>query len=351
MGLFMPDWRDSHLTPAQKNRVIRKIASMGNQKKLAGIAREAKDRRIRTAAAEKLEEAGLLTEMAFSDPDREVREAAVRRLAGLDAEGALVKIAMECDDGGIGRSAADAVRSAENLARIAGEAAHGAARESAVGRVEDPDVLSAAMSDDYWGVRNAAVRKITDPEILRRAALTDPNSSTRAAAVENPALTDQAVLAEVATRNTEPSVALKAVESGKLKDPALLKKVAMESGNDLVRQKAVEMIDEAPILAAVAGAPGDKYHWAAWTAALKLSRIAPEQAVEPLVRLMELDRGEHLGREQLNEALHFLADRYRSSASDAVRKEISSLSGGRYGHSEVIGCQHGDTMMHFDLGS
>ncbi len=355
MGLFTPVYlkKNLDLDPRRKQKALDRVKAIRDPEKLAAVIREASCTAVRVQAVRNLEDTGILTGIALDESERkrEVREAAVRRLEQLGDGDALTKIAMETEDGGIGKQAAGAVEDGEKLIRICREAGMGPVRAAAVERIHDGETLKTAASDPYWGVREAALAKMSDPGILAHAALTDPDSSARGTAVRNPNLTDPEVLAEVAMNDCEPIVAESAVDGGKLTDPALLAKIALESRNVMARKAAVNRIDDPRVLAEVAGRMDGETHTVCWLAAVRLSRLDPGQAVAPLVRLMAADREKFIWKKELKEAVAFLKDQFLHSEDPEIRSAVKSLPSGWYGHNDNERCMHGDSSAHFDLYS
>ena len=64
-------------------------------------------------------------------------------------------------------------------------------------------------------------------------------------------------------------------------------KLALEDKEDHVRIAAIRKLDDAETLAKAAELPDKGWDCPGWEAALRLSQIAPERAVEPLVQMMK----------------------------------------------------------------
>jgi hypothetical protein len=76
MELFTPAWKSENLY-----RALYAVEKMTDQKKLAMVAKEAKNWKVRKAAVEKLTDQNMLADVAKTDSDSGVREAAVAKLA------------------------------------------------------------------------------------------------------------------------------------------------------------------------------------------------------------------------------------------------------------------------------
>ena len=366
MRLFTPFYmNDWNFQDPRRNRDIEKVKGVSNQRKLARIATRAPDDGYRTEAAAKLDDAALLERIALGDRRKFVRASAVKRLAVLGAEEALARIALRGDGprdfSDTAGEAANAMSDKERLAEIARSAPLADARRYAVAKLDDPEALRAAASDENEHVRAAALRRIDDPSVLARAALSGKGYSVdRMAAIRNPHLKDPSVLAEIAIHAEEPLMMKSAIEGGRITDPEALKRVALESASPWIRADAISQIEDVGMLSQIASAEctapdmypspmGFSRNVPAWAAALRLSRIAPELAVEPLVKLMLKDRDVDLDKDWRQEAIRFLIDRYTQSASGDIRDRIRALPNGMYGYSSGEDCSHCDSFVHFDL--
>lgn len=382
MGLFTPFYMKGNLTRKQLESAVSKVRGTGNTKKLARIALEAPESRLRMIAVEKLgHDAALILEVALKDDQSSIRKLAVQSLAQLGDEPALAKIAMNAseDNGRIetAAQAAEAVRNqallveiarkaplvmprrkaverlndAEALANVAVSDPNGYVRQDAVERVADQQVLCRiALEDDSWPVRRSAAKRISDPQLLCRIALEDKAADVRRVAVENEHLTDPDTLARIALGDSDDKVC--AAVTCKIDDPDLLGKIAL-TGYPSARLVAIERIDDVSILTGIADEE-TKDHTPNWAAALRLSQVAPSLAVEPLVQLMILDRHAHWHpgfpvRDFRERTVAFLTDRYKSTTDPAVREQIAALPNGWYGWADPDACMHYDETIHFDL--
>ena len=407
MGLFTPIYMKDNLNGAQLDKALAKVKALADPEKLANIFHGAPVERVRDAAAWQLAEIkappALLEEIALKAPDRFTREKAVTALNNADA---LIRIAVKDDSlmhnvgeaaikrlislgdrdalmraamapvGGLGTRAADAIDDRARLNEIALKSKSAHARRSAISRVSDPGTLIAAASDEDQWVRAYAIEKMDDPamlaaaafdpdinvrrvvaeriddrETLERIALEDASEEVRKRAVMNPALDDPATLAKIAVGDSGWSVRLEAVKKSEMTDQAALAKLALEDKEDHVRIAAIRKLDDAETLAKAAELPDKGWDCPGWEAALRLSQIAPERAVEPLVRLMKRDRksDNHHAKPAMVRAAAFLEERYRTAGPDE-RQAIAGLENGWYGvHERNAGCTHDDEIAHFDL--
>ena len=369
MGLFTPIYMKKNLSSAKWNKAYAVVRAMTDAERLTEIALKAPDEGIRKAAAEALNDPDALARVAIEDDsDRNrVGEAAIKRLIGLGDRDALTRAAMESREGW---RAVDVIDDEAQLAEIARKAKSGLARADAVGKVKDPAVLIAAASDTDAHVRRCAVARTDDVETLARAALEDADKEVRAAAAKNPALNDSAALAKVALGDGERAVREAAVENPGMTDQAALEKIALEDEWTSVRESAIRKLDGVPALERIANfkgkpetvsvlslATGKTYqaeaHRTCWTAALRLSEVAPDRAVEPLVKLMKMDRDstDDFYKRCMTDGAAFLEKHYRETADAAVRESIAGLENGRYGdyRSDSNSCSHTDGLAHFDL--
>jgi hypothetical protein len=124
---------------------------------LAGMARGDPDSAVRREAIRYLNDQELLLELAQpSNPDKEARKTAIRRLA---TESSVAELARDDPDAEI--------------------------RIVAVKQLNQPELLQdIAKSDKVKGVRLAAAARITDEDALAWIALNDPETTLRKAAVD-----------------------------------------------------------------------------------------------------------------------------------------------------------------------
>lgn len=169
---------------------------------------------IRMAAAFDITDPGLISRLATTDPDRGVRQIAIKKIVD---ESALAEIARKDPDDSI--------------------------RLEVVGRLtKNADLAHVAGKDGDVRIRLAAVLNpnLTDQELLARLALEDPAAGIRQAAVGK--LTDQAVLAQVALGEKDDDIRVTAIN--KLTDPEALSRVAAGDLDTPARRHARRRLTE-----------------------------------------------------------------------------------------------------------
>ena len=199
MGLldrFKPQPRWKHPDPAVRLAGVQDLAE-DDQDRLAAIARDDADPRVRRVAVSKLGSVAVLAEAVRRDADPQVREeaagvlldialgayeaaedvslAAVEGLTGLpaaDAEKQLVLVAKSARIERVARAALDRLgTNMRALGTIARRAEHAAIRLDSLQRLVDPaEIASTALRSDYKDVAVAAVERLDDPAVLRAAA-------------------------------------------------------------------------------------------------------------------------------------------------------------------------------------
>ena len=355
MGLFTPIYMKKKLNNAQWNKACAKVRSLTDAEKLTMIALNAPSETIRKTAVEALNDPGALARIAKEDDGSQSRvvEAAVKRLIDLGDRDALHRAAMESS---AGWRVLDSIDDESQLAEIARKAKSAVTRAGAVCKVKDRAVLIAAASDvDGW-VRRNAVAKTDDRETLVHAALEDADGRVREAAVKNPALDDPAVLAKVAFEDRERAVRQAAVGRPELIDQAVLARLALEGDSPGTRALAIKKLDDVSVLlkAIESNRRSDGgWGYTGWSAALRLSEIAPDSAIELLVKMMKSDRysKDEFRKACMVRAAAFLEKRYAETVDSNVRSAIAALPSDHYGEyrSDSNSCSHSDQIAHFDL--
>ena len=343
---------------------------------LEDIALRCKDSFARQKAIEALNDPDALVRVVLDEKNSEyvVSSAALDRLVALGNEKALMQVSMGKD--GHHKTVA-AIGDEAMLIEIARRSKSGYARAAAVRKLKDPDTLIAALSDENGMVRAAALERIDNPETLNAAAF-DPDQSVRKAvvqrirdcgtlarviredtewavreeAVKNPAMNDPEVLAKAALEDDHWGVRLEVIKKPELTDQAVLAKIVLNDDSDHVRGEAIRKLNDVPALLKATERADGNWDSSSWKAALKLSEIAPDEAIAPMVRLMQRDRGSmnSNSKDAMIRAADFLEKRYKEKGRPTDRKLIATLPDGWYGvHERHTECTHGDEIAHFDL--
>jgi hypothetical protein len=192
------------------------------------LAREDAEPRVRRAAVTRLDDVGLLEEIARTDPDEEVRQEAVRGLAGLAAE------------------SRDPARAGEAVRALVG-----------LGRTKELVVAARANADP--AVRRVIVERIDDQKALAAISRHAPDGATRLHALSR--VSDAAELAGVALKSEHTDSAVAALE--RLAAPDGLAAVAHHARNRVAARRArtrLRSLEEAqrPPEAAAAMSPDDR---------------------------------------------------------------------------------------------
>lgn len=180
------------------------------------------DSNVRMAAVETLTDQVVLAEIARTDENRKVCEAAFGKLTDQSILAGIARIGWE-----------------EDYVRVA-----------AIQKLADQALLAEiAKTDEKWVVREAAVRKMTDQSILAGIARKFlEEDHVRVAAVER--LTDQTLLAEIVQKESRKDVCLAAVK--RLTDQALLAEIAKTNEKWDVRMAAKNKVTDQTLLAGIA---------------------------------------------------------------------------------------------------
>jgi len=154
---------------------------------LHALAREDAEARVRRAAVTRIDEAGVLGEIARTDPDEDVRAEAVRGLAGLAAEAddplqamdavrqlmalgrtkEIVLVARDSSSADVRASVVDLLEDQKSLAAISRHAQDSSTRLRALARVSDAgEVLNVALKAEHTDAAVAALERMTDAESL-----------------------------------------------------------------------------------------------------------------------------------------------------------------------------------------
>ncbi len=330
------------------------VENIRNQAVLAALARDA-DFAARYTAIARLEDQGLLAELALGDANATARGAAARMLTD---PAALARVAVEDPDRFVRKDAVQNphMTDVEALAKVAladaDEYLRGKAVESP--HMTDTAVLAkAALEDPDHLVRWKALQNphMTDAAALAKIALEAPDDDLRRLAVKNPNLVDQAIFEKLSGEDSAVGQAAVA----RMTDVRALERIARESEDSQKPVIAVGWIGDVETLARIALDGDVKRAEARWNAALKLMELDPARAVGPAVALMkdpraqDDDLGPHL-TDLCKRAAEFLMQQYRDAADPAVREIIASVPNGRYGWYDDD-CNPRDRLerIHFDL--
>jgi len=170
-------------TDAQNTTAMRWAAAyrLKDQTVLAGIARKEQLPHLRREAVAKLADQTLLAVIAGdAGEDRDVRQAAIRRLTD---QAVLVEIVRNTKDGWFFRSAIGRLTDQKVLAEIAMKEENALGDYTAVRRLHDQALLAEVVKGGTdKGVRWAAVRKLTDKALLAEIAKDEKDEDLRKAA-------------------------------------------------------------------------------------------------------------------------------------------------------------------------
>ena len=317
-----PRWK--HADPSVRAAAVYDIGPEEGDA-LRALAREDADARVRRAAVTRLDDAAVLSEIARTDPDEDVRTEAIRGLAGLAAE---------ADDPS---AAADAVRYLLSLGRtkevlvVARASTSPAVREAIADLLDDQKALgSLSRHAPDASTRLRALARVTDEEELLKVALKSEHTDAAVAALERIDAAD--ALAGISQRARNKVAARRARTKLRDREEPQLPPAESPSMSSADRQRAVELVQRAEALVAMAD-PDEatakladvRLAWAEFQAdvvadpALEQQFESASDAVREAIaerqqeRVAEQQRAEALAREQ--------ADRI------AICNEIENLSG------------------------
>lgn len=206
-----PKWR--HPDPEVRLAAVRELGA-DDQSRLATVAREDADARVRRVAIKRLDDADVLAAVAEHDADPAIRELAAERTREL-------LVARACVDG------------------------PAAACEAALARLQDERSLVAVASTAAVDtVRHAALARVAGDRALREVVRHAADPAVRRDALAR--IDDASALRAVALGDTPPDLALQAVD--RITDPAILHAIAEHrNAAKAVRQRARARLPETPV--------------------------------------------------------------------------------------------------------
>ena len=179
-----PRWK--HADPAVRAAAVYELGPDEGDA-LRTLAREDAEARVRRAAVTRLDDIGLLGEIARTDPDEDVRADAVRGLAGLAAEATeagnateavrqlvglgrtkeVVVVARENPDRAVRMAVVELLEDAKSLGAVSRHAQDGQTRLRALARLADSEeILNVALKSEHTDAAVAALERIESPEAL-----------------------------------------------------------------------------------------------------------------------------------------------------------------------------------------
>ena len=226
-----------HPDPETRSAAVRRLGT-ADREVLVSIARTDADPRIRRIAVRKLDDAGIVADLARTDDDAGVRE---------EAAGFLLSVALEGQDEGAGSTALAALTESRDVAAVA----KGAVVES---------------------VRRIALGRLTDARTLAQVAKQAQDPAIRLAALER--VIDPALIADVALKSEHKEVALAAVEG--VQDRSLLEAIAARAKNRAAARRARARLEELPAPPPGA-ATAEERRWKRLQLCLGLEALAPSR--------------------------------------------------------------------------
>lgn len=232
---------DPQVRKTAKERLAGELRPRGSGEDAAEVVRMAKspDVETRLAAVQKLIDPALLAKLAEKDPDRQVREVAVDRLADHAdvSQAVLGRIAEKDKDERVRASAAALITDQKVLERLLRTSRVTSVRRHALENLEDkpidPSLLAwVAENDSDHDLRQEATGRLTDQVVLARLAKSSPSEEVRAAATSK--IEDQKLLGEIAIRDLNDWVYKAAITA--IKDDAVLA--------DIIRRRPEEDVLE-----------------------------------------------------------------------------------------------------------
>src|SRR5687768_9121149 len=320
-----PRWK--HADPAVRAAAVYDLGPDEGDA-LRALAREDAEARVRRAAVMRLDDVGVLGDIARTDPDEEVRAEAIRGLAGLAAESDEVARATE-----VVRQLLSLGRTKEVVV-IARENPHPEVRAAVVELMDDQKSLGAVSRHAQDGkTRLRALERLTDADEILNVALKSEQTDSAVAALERVDGAD--ALAAIAQRARSKVAARRArTKLRRLEEAALPPRedaaAAMKAED---RQRALTLLHRAESLVAVAD-PDEavsalaelRLAWAELSADLEVMDEALAQQFEAA---SEAVREAIAERQQEREAENERARALAREQSDrvAIVQEIEQLAG------------------------
>jgi len=180
----LPRWK--HADPTVRVSAVYELGP-DEADTLYALAREDAEARVRRAAVTRIDEAGVLGEIARTDPDEDVRAEAMRGLAGVAAEAddpmqavnavrqlialgrtkEIVLVARDSSSADVRASVVDLLEDQKSLAAISRHAQDSSTRLRALARLRAGDeVLNVALKAEHTDAAVAALERITGAESL-----------------------------------------------------------------------------------------------------------------------------------------------------------------------------------------
>ena len=306
MGLFTPIYMKGNLNLKQQRKALEKVAAIADPDRLFRIALSAPMTAVATKAVEVLNDSNMLRRVAWESGNLSVRRAAAEKLTDAEALISLAGAEPELFDTCLRRL--KALGDKRGLARLFIEYT-----------VRDETRSINAIDREYGRVVEK-LRGVADQEVIEAVARGARKAKIRAGAVK--LLESPKALAEIAKGDRDAVVRRAAINSPNFTDIGTLAGIA---GNESLGLDAYR-----------------------WSAALRLTGLAPERAVGPLVMLLAKTGGAKEDRERLQAAVRFLEERYRNAKGEE-RERIAALKNGQYGLNWKGPCWHEDASVHFDI--
>ena len=306
MGLFTPIYMKPDLNLKRQRKALEKVATIADPDELCRIALNAPVPAVGAKAVQGLEDAGKLRRVAWEAGDLSVRRAAVEKLTEV---GALVSLAGS-----------------------------------------EPQLFDHCL----WrlkalGDRQGLAQLFIDHEVKEEGQSINAIDREYRRAVEKlKGLGDQEVVEAVARRARKAEIRAGAVAL--LERPTALAEIAKKDRDAFVRQAAVTnpRFSDVEVLAGIAQGDSPGTDTLRWSAALRLTELAPGRAVGPLVELLD-NFGDAKAGKGAQAAVQFLEARYKNAANGEERERIAALRNGKYGFNWNGPCWHEDASVHFDI--